>query len=410
MTVLRNDTGEEPRPCIQCHIGYYIARIETRQAWQSCIGRLGVRTGTVFLEQRIPSVETSKRPKKTKSRLRRCLSRLAVLVLLIAGFGGGYYWYVRHYRTNFHAIVDGQVYRSAQPAPELLKEWVRRYGLKTVINLRGYSRQPFHSAELQALKDVGVEMVDIHFAASRLPTRQWLGRLIEALETAERPILLHCRDGIERSGVGSVLAAMAIGGQDYATARQQLSLRYLYVGPTNRGIMELLAEYEQYCRGQKTDTGGWQRFREWATTVYRPYYFFIEIEAPEKLAVKPGEVIEMSVKITNRSSRVIPAADPEKEFELVTFWGQRLGDWPHMRRKTGPGTPLPRADIPPGQSVQLTHTLAAKNSMGKQLLHFDLLVHTDRLVTFFREGSPIATCELNVQDADTTSTSRAVSP
>jgi len=33
------------------------------------------------------------------------------------------------------AVIPGRVYRSAQPQPEQLAEWIRTHGLKTTINL-----------------------------------------------------------------------------------------------------------------------------------------------------------------------------------------------------------------------------------------------------------------------------------
>lgn len=40
---------------------------------------------------------------------------------------------------NFHPVVDGKAYRSAQPRGDDLDRYQAAYGIKTIINLRGQS-------------------------------------------------------------------------------------------------------------------------------------------------------------------------------------------------------------------------------------------------------------------------------
>src|SRR5438874_1538525 len=37
---------------------------------------------------------------------------------------------------NFHAVIAGEVYRCAQPTAQELATLIRRYGIRTVVNLR----------------------------------------------------------------------------------------------------------------------------------------------------------------------------------------------------------------------------------------------------------------------------------
>ena len=39
---------------------------------------------------------------------------------------------------NFHVVEEGKLYRSAQPSKTELQEIVRKYKIKTVVDLRGY--------------------------------------------------------------------------------------------------------------------------------------------------------------------------------------------------------------------------------------------------------------------------------
>ena len=38
---------------------------------------------------------------------------------------------------NFHTVVPGELYRSAQPTAAMIAEYQQNYGIKTIVNLRG---------------------------------------------------------------------------------------------------------------------------------------------------------------------------------------------------------------------------------------------------------------------------------
>ncbi|WP_128254651.1 hypothetical protein [Falsirhodobacter deserti] len=64
------------------------------------------------------------------------LRRAALASLLCLALPGGY---LLHLQTsgNFHPIVGGEAYRSAQPDGKDLRVWVKQQGIRSVINLRG---------------------------------------------------------------------------------------------------------------------------------------------------------------------------------------------------------------------------------------------------------------------------------
>lgn len=207
-------------------------------------------------------------PARRKSR-RRLLIVLAVAAALIGG-GVGVYTHISYFYPNFHTVLAGQVYRSARPNPGRLRDWVREYHIATVLNLEGGDQADTYFVENhRTMKELGLTAVDIKLASSRLPTPEQLRQVIDVIENGRRPLLIHCRVGAERTGLGSVMAAMAAGGQNYDTARGQLSARYLHVYHGANRCEGLVDRYEEYCRSRGIGTGGWQQFREWALTVYR---------------------------------------------------------------------------------------------------------------------------------------------
>lgn len=200
---------------------------------------------------------------------------LKFLMLLMILTGIGYYLFFFVINANFREVVPNKVYRSAQPSPNHLKKWVPKYGIKTVINLRGSSEKEIEQEQSTA-DELGVKFVSIYLSSKRLATTSELAELIGALENAETPILLHCKSGIERAGVASALAAMVIGNVNYNEAKRQA---YVTPGPWKRKdfskrrpnyihnyahISDFFKLYESYCRREKLDTNNWQQLKRWA--------------------------------------------------------------------------------------------------------------------------------------------------
>lgn len=193
--------------------------------------------------------------------------RNVLVVFLVVVIPIGYYLFFFVSKANFREVVAQKVYRSAQPSPTQLKEWIRRYGIRTVINLRGDAGK-ITEDERAAANELGVKMITIRFKSSSLPTRNSLAQLIQTIETAEQPILMHCRDGVERSGTASALAAMAIGKEEYDTAKWQA---YVPPGPWKRNrknnyvhISDMFKLYERHRQGNKPDTNDWREFKQWS--------------------------------------------------------------------------------------------------------------------------------------------------
>jgi protein tyrosine phosphatase (PTP) superfamily phosphohydrolase (DUF442 family) len=312
--------------------------------------------------------------------------------LLIACLGaGGYYIYVRFVTTNFNYVVRGEVYRSAQPSPGQLEAWIPKYGLKTIINMRGESFSDF-PGEMAVARQLGVTVINISLPSSQMAKSPQLMRLAEAIETAERPILLHCREGADRSGLASVMARMAIGGKTYARSREQLDIRFLHIDATASHVTAVLQEYEDYCRAQGTGTGGWKEFRQWLFNVYRPSYCYVVFDVTPELTVRPGEEMHFKVRFENRSRLAIPAGDPQKKFVLLVSAGgsqEEKADLP-----LPDPVPLPRKDIPPGGEVTMEVRLPAPAQAGQYELQFDLREEGEE--AFRHQGSAPGVCRLTV--------------
>lgn len=150
--------------------------------------------------------------------MRNVLLGIGAAVMVILVFLGGL-----QLTGNFHTVVAGQLYRSAQPTPAELESYVHRYGLKTVVNLRGANPgAKWYDDEKRVAKSLGVKVIDFQMSARQELSPARAEALVALLKAAEKPILVHCKAGADRSGLVSAIYASQVAGVDEKDSEKQL--------------------------------------------------------------------------------------------------------------------------------------------------------------------------------------------
>ena len=190
-----------------------------------------------------------------------------LLLVTIVAVGGSYWAMIAC--GNFHEVVPQRVYRSGQPTPEQLRAWIGRYGLKTVVNLRGPTA-PGAAEEKALAESMGVDAVYLELNAYKLLPGRRLVQLLDVLQTARQPLLLHCYHGVDRAGTAAALAAWLLGHQPYDRAKWQA---YVPPGPWKRvkgssHISDVLTFYEDFCRARGLSPDDPSLFQHWAREIY----------------------------------------------------------------------------------------------------------------------------------------------
>lgn len=153
--------------------------------------------------------------------------------------------------TNFAVVVPGQLYRSNHPPPWRLASMARRYGLRTIVNLRGMCRNGSDALSRAQAARLGLGFIDAPLSSGRAPRRDQLLALVAALSTAPRPILVHCKSGADRAGFAAALY-LVLHGETVAAAMRQLSLRFGHMRSSRTGMMDaLLRRYSREAEGRK---------------------------------------------------------------------------------------------------------------------------------------------------------------
>ena len=100
---------------------------------------------------------------------------------------------------NFYRI-DAQVYRSQQPDDEAMRA-LATLGMRSVLNLREYHKDDDEAAGTDLkLYRVPVDAADIDDA--------FVIEALSALHQAEKPVLIHCWHGSDRTGVVAAMYRM----------------------------------------------------------------------------------------------------------------------------------------------------------------------------------------------------------
>src|SRR5262245_45343585 len=148
---------------------------------------------------------------------------------------------------NLHVVVPGAIYRSSQVSERTLDQLVRRLGIRTVINLRGNSDGPWYAEECRASSRLGISQEDISFSANHLPSVQAVRHLVEVIDRSEYPILFHCFRGVDRTGLGTVIALLLRTDTPLDEARRALGLQYLHLSFGRTGNLDRFLDfYEEW--------------------------------------------------------------------------------------------------------------------------------------------------------------------
>lgn len=168
--------------------------------------------------------------------------------------------HLRRLWTNESEIAPG-VWRSNQPTLRRLRRLRDRHGVRMVLNLRGPDRFAHYLFLKENCDILGLTLVDVKLTATKAPGRSRLEELLDAFDRMERPFLMHCKSGADRTGLAAVLWMMIKEGRPLDEARRHLSRRYLHYDTSAAGVMDeiLLAYEDRVARGGPIPIETWIR-------------------------------------------------------------------------------------------------------------------------------------------------------
>jgi len=170
-------------------------------------------------------------------------AKITLLTLLTFGI----YFGVIQVDGNIHETVPGELYRSAQLSPDELTNTIHRYGIKSVINLRGENVDTkWYQNEIATTAAAGATHINFRMSAKRMLPEEKARELIEVMRNAPKPVLVHCQAGADRSGMASALYVAAIKNGSYAEAKAQLSPLYGHLPIPHTAAYAMTESFEGY--------------------------------------------------------------------------------------------------------------------------------------------------------------------
>ncbi|MCP4575602.1 MAG: phosphatase PAP2 family protein [Deltaproteobacteria bacterium] len=152
----------------------------------------------------------------------RLLFRLISLILVACFL---YFFFFPHGR--FCEVVDGCFYRSAQLRANALDGIIKSKGIKTVINLSGEKTgKKWFEQEQVVCERNKVPLLSFDMAGPDLPRNFVVHELIGSLTKADRPVLIHCRSGVDATGFVSALALCLDQDPPLSVIETQLSRKF----------------------------------------------------------------------------------------------------------------------------------------------------------------------------------------
>jgi len=147
---------------------------------------------------------------------------IIILVFAAAVAAAAWLWMYRFGTYHFAEVEKGVLYRDGNRGLREFKTALRKGNVRTVVMLNDdqeAQRDPFKT-ELEYLKDHSIEVVRIPVKLGGYPTSDQVRQFLEVLNDRTKwPILVHCAQGVRRTGMMVAAYQESVLGYDDSKAK-----------------------------------------------------------------------------------------------------------------------------------------------------------------------------------------------
>jgi protein tyrosine phosphatase (PTP) superfamily phosphohydrolase (DUF442 family) len=174
---------------------------------------------------------------------------LAILCPLVLGI---YALYV-YKKNNFHVLIPGKAYRSAQLNKQALKDCIREFGIKTILNLReSIQNAEWYNDEKSVAAEHGIKHFDVSLSEYDEVSVEQLDKIAALLRDAPKPVLIHCAAGADRTGLVSALYKYKLEGIEPQKSFGELSMWYGHVPLLRNRVLAMDNSFWRYVTNDLT--------------------------------------------------------------------------------------------------------------------------------------------------------------
>ena len=129
--------------------------------------------------------------------------------------------------ANFHILEKGMVYRSAQLNILNTSYYLKKYKIKTVLNLRGEAlTSKWYIDEKKAIEKNGAKLISYDMNSGQYFDFKRTSQIIQILKDAPKPLLIHCIGGADRTSLVSALYLYGVLNKSKEEAWEQMNWYY----------------------------------------------------------------------------------------------------------------------------------------------------------------------------------------
>lgn len=167
----------------------------------------------------------------------------SVLGLVVACSGG--YWWMRLNTYHLATVQAGVLYRDGVSSMRKFKTAMRMTHARTIVRLiddKEASEEPF-TDEAQWCKQEGIAVKQINISPGGSPTEADVERFLAIVQDpANQPVLVHCHQGVNRTGMMVAAYQMSVMGYSRKKAVEAI-LRF---GHSSRSYQDVLRFIDGY--------------------------------------------------------------------------------------------------------------------------------------------------------------------
>lgn len=192
--------------------------------------------------------------------------RLVGWVCALAAVIGGGAWVWAEYFQTYHlaAVQEGILHRDGNRGLREFETAIRKVKAKTVISLiddqeLSDPKKPQFAQELELCKEQGVRVVRIPVKLGGWPTSDDVRKFLEVVQQNQnQPVLVHCAQGVRRTGMMAAAFQESVLGWDDKKAKASL----LTFGHSDRTAKDVERFIDVYNAKEKKVTAQLEQSKE----------------------------------------------------------------------------------------------------------------------------------------------------
>jgi protein tyrosine/serine phosphatase len=155
---------------------------------------------------------------------------IVLLFLLVVLTGTGGYIYQMHMNHNFETVTEGKVYKSGVIPPDQIADYVKKYKIKSIIDLRfpgtdDTINNPEVPEQLIAEREAVKKISGLNYfnnGSKQVPQKHNLDYFFKIMDNPDNyPILIHCYHGVGRAEMYTALYRIEYENMDRDEARNK---------------------------------------------------------------------------------------------------------------------------------------------------------------------------------------------